>query len=204
MSVFDFAKFICGPILPKNENDIVGIFHRKKSPPVEVTASGIYSDGKDDFYRYPRAVIEYNNQNWWTSDDQDPKLIMFNFTNKRILLTNYSVQSLDASKNSPHAKKWITQGYNDKNEWVTIDEVEESKINGPLYIETRGVSNNERPFSAIKITQNGVNWCGTNVLRFYKIDFFGIVEGFGHTINTCRATRRSFNHYLIMIFLTLH
>ena len=63
-----------------------------------------------------RAVIEYNNQNWWTSDDQDPKWIKFNFTNKRILLTNYSVQSLDASKNSPHAKKWITQGYNDKNQ----------------------------------------------------------------------------------------
>ena len=198
MSVYEIAKFIHGSILPTNENDLDGIFHHKKSLPVNITASSIYHGDELDDYRYPHAVIEYWNKTWWTSENnQNPQWILFNFTKRRLIITNYSVQSLDNPKNAAHAKQWVVEGYNDNKEWVIIDKFIESKGNSPLYIETRGVYNNERPFSAIKISKTGINWQNTGSFRFYKVDFFGIIENCSNIVKTCKARNNYFHIHTI-------
>ena len=193
MNIHEIARFRKRPILPKNEKDLVGIFHKIRDFPVEITASSIFSDKVNDDMRYPHAVIEYKNDAWWSSADSEasPQWIKFNLTQRRILIANYSVQSSDQPVNDNHAKQWVVEGYNNKNEWVTIDSVSVSKGNSPLYIETRPVINNESPFSAIKFTQTGKNWHGNDVFRFFKIDLFGIYEDFSPQIFTCKAFRRT-------------
>ena len=190
MNPFEISRFACRPILPKSSTDLIGIFHRKRNFPIEISASSTFN-GTESKLRRPSAIIEYNLNSWWTSEKSENSWILLNFSSKRILITNYSIQSFKNEANSDQTKEWKAEGVNDKNEWVTLDVVNESKINGPYKIETRPTVNNERPITAMKITQTGVNWGNQNYFVLYKVDIFGIVEQFPCAPISCKGRRAS-------------
>ena len=199
MNVFDFSNVACKSIFPKSNNDIIGVLHKRRDVKVITTASSTYVDS-DSAYRYPHGVVEYDKVTWWTSAPEPNQWIMFNFT-KRLLISNYSVQTTSNDIGDNHPKQWKAEGYNEVDSWVEIDVVTESKLNGPYLIETRPTNNNGKPFDSVRLTRTGENWGINECFRIYKIDFFGLVETKTCFLKTCKMKKH--NIQLIIIITNL-
>ena len=159
-------------ISPKNESDIEGIIHQNPSIQIHTYASSVVNSNNATYG--PQNPVNHSSPNFWWSENTANQWIVINFTSFDFFTTHYSVQSTNCNPPScNHAKQWKLYGSRD-NEWNEIDEVLESKINGPFFVETRPVSN-FGPFNSFKILSTGQSWNGNNYFRFLNIDFFGYV-----------------------------
>lgn len=186
--------------LPKSEHDINGVIHKRALTKVFANASSVLDDDYNN--RNPNNVINASSNRWWTSKDEDSQYIIINIS-QRFFITNYSVQSINLKESNQHAKQWKLEGIDTKGESYLLDEVTESKINGELFVETRPVTNATTRFTSFKITSTGNNW-GTvtfRLLRFYKIDFFGIIET--NHIYCTRQNQQLTKSYLITIIILM-
>ena len=160
-------------ILPKNDHDIRGVIHKRALITAHAYASSVF----DDSYAThdPNYTINPSSKRWWTSKNTPHQYLIINFTQK-LWITNYSVQSIEIDENNHHARQWDFFGIRSNGEEVLLDTVTNSKINGSLLVETRPIIKNEDYFTGFKILNTGNDYGGKNYLRFFKVDFFGIVE----------------------------
>ena len=157
-------------ISPQSDTDIEGIIHH--FPTIPVFAEASTTDGSNK----PNNAINHSTTAAWISDDLENQWILINFTHHELFTSHYSVQSTSCGGSGCNrAKSWKVNGFSN-GEWIEIDDVQMSKINGPLLIETRSVKN-MGPFSAFQITSTGQNWQEVESpsyrFQFRIIDFFG-------------------------------
>ena len=160
-------------LFPKNESDINGIIHY--IPSISVNAESSSIDNDNPVTSGPMNAVTPSSQYPWCSKNMENQWITINFPGFELYISHYSIQSPNFGINSYHPKQWIVEGFQSAN-WIKIDEVTESLINGPLLIQTRSITN-IGPFSSFRITSTGANWRSS--LQYYYhcimlIDFFGL------------------------------
>ncbi|EAX90171.1 hypothetical protein TVAG_375620 [Trichomonas vaginalis G3] len=119
-------------------------------------------------------IFENNGTIFGTVNDKD-SWIQFDFKNRRIALSAYSIRGLGGVKFHT-MRSWKLLGSNNKKEWNEIDaEWDIEALNGKYHAVTFQVRPQSDPFRYLKIVQGGPNWAGSQYynLALSQIDFFG-------------------------------
>ena len=141
---------------------------------IEITSNSILDPTK----YHPKNLIEFDKNNGYASKDDGNAFVCFDFKDKSIQLSSYSIQSNSSGENYHHLKNWVVEVSNDNINWLEIDRHENCpQLNGQNIISNFEVRNeNTDYYRFVKIRQTGNSWAfwgNHNSLFFYSIEFFG-------------------------------
>lgn len=108
---------------------------------------------------HPENLVNYNSENVYSSNDSKFATVCFNFKEKYIQPTSYSIRSC-SSNSSPHLKNWIIEVSNDGKNWDEIDRHEnDSNLNEDVKDYTFNIQKQTHDFyHFIRIRQIGNSW----------------------------------------------
>ncbi|KAK8844869.1 hypothetical protein M9Y10_021040 [Tritrichomonas musculus] len=143
---------------------------------IDITSNSIL-----DIQKYnPKNLVDYDNNNGYASKDDGNAFICFDFKDKSIQLTNYTIQSNNSGPNYHHLKNWLLEVSNDGSNWVEIDRHENcSKLNSQNIIAMFEIHQSHDYYRFARIRQIGNSWAfwgNHNSLFFYTIEFFGNIK----------------------------
>ena len=144
---------------------------------VEITSNASYSSNNP-----PKNLVDYqNNENYHyfqsdASSNEPNKTILFDFKNRKVQLTNYSIESCRFdSTGYCNLRNWVVEVSNDKSQWEIVDRHEnDSTLNNAkvkAVFNTNG--NNNSFYRFVQIRQTGISWYGDAHLYISRIEFFG-------------------------------
>lgn len=139
---------------------------------IKITSNSINAD------HHPKNLVDYQNNNFYHSKDDGNAIITFDFKDKLVKLSSYSIQSYDLNSNWGHLKNWVVEASNDDQNWIIIDRhQDDSSLNGPSIIASFDISDEDMIYYRfIRIRQTGNSWFYTgnhNYIYFPYIEFYG-------------------------------
>lgn len=152
-----------------------GNIHRNGT--IEITSSSILRNN------YASNLVDYDNDNcFWSNNDPDV-FVCFDFKERGIQLTDYSVKSNWCGENCNHLRNWAIEGSSDGEKWKLIDEhSDDPTMNGEKIIHSFKVEPaGDEFYRFIRLRQTGYSWYGypdadNYYLTFYFIEFFGKIR----------------------------
>lgn len=106
--------------------------------------------------------------------------ICFDFKNRRVKLTGYSILSFGNDSGSSQPKNWVIEVSKNMNDWIEIDRHEnDPSLNRSAYLAYFNVQKkNDNFYQYIRIRQTGPTWDKQqhNSFGFNAIDFFGFIK----------------------------
>ena len=172
-----------GIILPYNESkplegiiahltrECGGNVHDKNV--VNVTASCVFKDDNS----YQRRVVELGTDSFLCSNDAKDTWVCYDFKDRRIIPTSYSVRSWRDGPGGEHLKSWIIEVSNDgtENSWIEIDRRENnSDLNAKYVTANFKISQVPRQrFRFIRLKQTGLNHKGNYYVNISSLEIFG-------------------------------
>lgn len=179
---------LCKEFKLENGHEFEGIMHylSKKTNgnisdngTIKITSNSIYSNSFK-----PENVVDYeNNYNEFCSKNTSNAFLLFDFKDKSIQLTNYSIRSRESNKNGAHIRNWVVEVSNDEKHWKEVDQhSNDSTLNNSNITATFSVNNiNNEFYQFIRLRQTGYSWSGyPNRNNYYFaisfIEFFGILR----------------------------
>ena len=142
---------------------------------IEVTTNSYYNNNKSTEY-HPKNLLDYcHNSFFWAYQDNNV-WICFDFKEKKIKITNYTIKSDSDPPNFRQLKSWRIEISNDGIKWDKIDERNEcTLLNGPNFMRTFDTVSND--FTRyVRLLQTGYLWNRGNHLRLAAIEFYGYLE----------------------------
>lgn len=128
---------------------------------------------------HPKNLVDFTNNNIYHSKNEKDVKICFDFKDKAIQLSSYSIKSYDTNKdNSGHLKSWVIEVSNDGENWTVVDDHnDDPSLNGPNITKNFQVKKQLNNFyQFVQLRSTGYNWCSSinyYYIYFYFIDFFG-------------------------------
>lgn len=140
---------------------------------VNVTASSENSKS-----RLAKFAVDLDNiKTYFRSDDQQNAWLMFDFKEKKIHPTHYSIRTKPTGKDGEHAKNWVVEASNDNKNWIKLDEKkDETALNDESAFHTFQIQEKIRPdqyFQYIRIRQTGTNCDGDFYFNIACLEYFG-------------------------------
>lgn len=122
----------------------------------------------------PKNLLDFNCENYYQAKSKNDSWICFNFKNKRIKITSYSIKS-HVSSSQYHLKSWILEVSNDGQNWINIDEHQNCEaLNGSGNVGTFNVKS--YGFTQyVRLHQTDTPWGGHN-LWFHYLEFYGYLK----------------------------
>jgi hypothetical protein len=106
---------------------------------IEVTGSDVHAN------HLPRDVVDLTVHNCFHSPNQPDQWICYNFKDRRIRLTNYSI----AAQGNWYLRSWIVEGSVDGHAWICLDEQKDNTDASPVHpIATFSVETSLRSFGS--------------------------------------------------------
>jgi hypothetical protein len=136
---------------------------------VSITASSTES-------RACHQVADYDWTQHWYSNSIANSWIQFDFKNRRISPTHYTIKS--DNHGGYHLLKWSLDCSHDGTSWVNLDRRETNDLNGNRVVKSYDCRSLESPspfFRFIRLTQTGTNSSGYDHLMVTNVEFFGKV-----------------------------
>lgn len=126
-------------------------------------------------FHQPINVVLYDNDYYYYSQNLQKSWISFDFRNRRIVPTEYTIKSGPWKENGHHLKNWVLEGSVDNESWKIIDEEKDSSfLNGKHLYHTFKIENNcSDKFRFIRIHSTGLNWNNNNYLSLDSFEIFG-------------------------------
>lgn len=152
---------------------------------VNITSNSIYDNNN---ICHPKNLVDYQNikSNYYYSKyDISDGYVCFDFKERRIQLSSYSIKTYLDGQNGRHLKNWVIEVSNDNTKWNTIDEHQnDSTLNGSRITATFNINknsnnnnnNNDKQsqfYRFIRLRQSGHNWQNDYHMLFYCIEFYG-------------------------------
>lgn len=135
---------------------------------IQITSNTQYLDYK------PQNALDFDNDNYYFSNDILDSIVYFDFRNKSVCLTNYSIKKQSGLRN------WVIEASNDEKLWEKIDEHKnDSSLNKNEYYTFDIQKKNNAFFRFIRIRQTGDSWysnSGSYYFGIKKIEFFGAIK----------------------------
>ena len=121
----------------------------------------------------PYRVVDYDNRGFFATANSPNSWIKFDFRERAVKLSGYSLRTRDGSMGDAHLAEWVIECSNDGIRWTTIDTRERNddlnNNNNFMYYDCRS----EHAYRFIRIRQTGQNHRGDNTLVLRHIEFFG-------------------------------
>lgn len=126
---------------------------------------------------FPRNLVDYENDNFYLSNNDEGIFLCFDFKDKKVQLSDYSLKSFNHQKNGTgHLKSWVMEVSNDNENWEEVDRhSDDPTMNEPKKVATFKVSKKLNGFYRfIRLRSTGYCWCpNTYYIYLYFIEFFG-------------------------------
>ena len=124
---------------------------------------------------FENLIIQNWKQHWFSFFGPNP-FIKFDFINRKIQLSAYTLRTYSGEKDYGHLKSWSILGSNDDENYEIIDEETNNQdLNGNSAFKTFICSNSNKSFRFIKLLMTGNNHAGSDFLVLRTIEFFGTV-----------------------------
>lgn len=145
---------------------------------IEITTNSIYDNNLNN---HPKYLVEFDSSMcYWSNDDKDV-FICFDFKDKSIKLSEYSLKTCDNIENGSHLKSWVIEVSNDGYNWEVVDRQSNNSIlNGTCFTATFKVEkkNNNKFYRYVRLRQTGYSWDDSlDIPNYYfalnLIEFFG-------------------------------
>ena len=137
---------------------------------VEIWSS---TDIQDQCY-HPKNVVDFKLDSFFAPKNVENVDICFDFKEKQIQPTNYSIQSAKIS-NFNSLRNWVVEVSNDKVNWEIVDQhSNDPALNGSCKIATFNTKQTDLFYRYIRIRQTGKSWLeGTYFSYIRCIEFYG-------------------------------
>lgn len=126
---------------------------------------------------HPKNLVDYESDNFYYSNNEILANICFDFKDKKVNISDYSIKSYDQESYTGHLKDWNIDVSNNGENWITIDSHKNDQtLNGRNIVATFNVQNKDEQFYRfVRLSQTGNNWNGRNCnfIYFYCIEFYG-------------------------------
>ena len=159
-----------------------GNVHEKEV--VEVTASGLhrFPGGYVGYVGYqngsePKHAVDLEEISYFCSDDVATSWIRYDFKQKRVTPTSYSIKTSHRGPGGDHLKVWDFEGSKDGVLWQQLDHRDNSDLNDPDVVRNYPVTSEPcAPFRFLQIRQTGKNHAGGDVLIIAALEIFGTLS----------------------------
>ena len=128
---------------------------------------------------HPKNLVDYNDESkFYHSQNTPGNEICFDFKDRSIQLTDYTIKSYCLGSNYGHLKDWVIEVSNDKTNWIVIDNhSNDQTLNGSSIIASFQIQQPKNEFYRyVKLRQTGYSWdsCGCGYYIYFSfIEFFG-------------------------------
>lgn len=126
----------------------------------------------------PFQIVDSHWNDLFFTEDKVNSWIMFDFKNKRVNITNYTLKTHKYASGTCHIKAWIIEGSNGHNQWTEIDRRFTPMLNGPNKSQTFPATNTNDMFQFIRLRQIGLNCRNDNILAITNVELFGTIYYF--------------------------
>lgn len=157
------------------------IYNFSKECNGNVNDKGIVSVTASSEDRKAKHSVDLNDINTYFRSKCDiNSWLMFDFKQKKIRPTHYSIRTKPSNRGAEHLKEWVIEGSNDKDNWKPLDSRKDIKIlNGKSAFHTFKIQENLEQnefYQYIRIRQTGQNWCLDNYLNISGLEYFGSIK----------------------------
>ena len=129
-----------------------------------------------------QSLIESDSYVWFATQDIKNSYIMFDFKQRTVSLTGYSLKTHSYEGNG-HITGWKINGSNDKITWDEVDEVAMTELLGTLGAEHYfKLETPSRFYRYFQLIQTRKNTKGFYNLRLSRVEFFGSIQHFTKNI----------------------
>lgn len=123
----------------------------------------------------PAQVADRGWSDFWFSQNKPGQWIMFDFVQRQVVVSNYTIKTIKFCEDSCHMKSWCIEGSADCMNWEMIDEQDTNELNGSNKIASFKCKNESEPCRYIRLRMTGPNQRGDNLLALNNIEFFGVL-----------------------------
>ncbi|KAK8871446.1 hypothetical protein M9Y10_007175 [Tritrichomonas musculus] len=124
----------------------------------------------------PGNVLRYGDtNNYFHSNQMTGNWICFDFKDRRVIPTHYTLKSVNWGVNSNHPRSWVVEGRTEGGEFETIDEESDCAfLNGVSLVHTFALSRpSSKEFKYIRVRLTGPDWANANYLIFDSFEIYG-------------------------------
>ena len=133
---------------------------------VNITSS---SDNHNKCYN----LVDYGWNSYWFSNNSPNSWVMFDFKEKKVSLSSYSLKS--DGNGYHHLLQWKLEGSNDGSSWTCLDSRNTQDLNRNYRVKNYS-TNNHDSYRYIRITMTGKNSGSYDYFRLSQIEFFGTLR----------------------------
>ena len=139
---------------------------------IEITSNSIVND---DMSYHPKSAVDYQKDNFYFSkDDLEDATVCFDFKDKSIQLSEYTIKTFNGGENHDHLRNWVVEVSNDNEKWEIVDRHEnDSTLRGRNIIATFKAKETSNFYRFVRIRQTGKSWNDSYYFIFYFIEFYG-------------------------------
>ena len=135
---------------------------------IEITSNSISGSN------HPKYLVDYQNDNYYHSKDEENATICFDFKERAIQMTSYSIKSYNGNQSNGHLRNWVVEVSNDKNSWTAVDKHEnDSTLRGYNIIANFITKETDEFYQFARLRQTGKSWSDDYYTYFYFIEFYG-------------------------------
>lgn len=139
---------------------------------IEITANVITSSSC-----HPRNLVDYQSENYYNTKNDGNAIVCFDFKDKSVNLTSYSIKSNGNGSGDNNLKNWTIEVSNDGQKWEEVDQrTNDSSLKGCDIICLFNVQKkNNNFYRFIRLRQTGETWLNQSNKYFWfkSIEFYG-------------------------------
>ena len=129
----------------------------------------------------PKNVADLGTSSRYASEDKENQWICYDFKDRTVAPTSYSIMSQDSGHGGNHLRAWVLEGSNDGDTWTILDKRDNNcDLNASLVTCNFQIAQPlQDGFRFIRLRQtgknNGISPCYT--MRFSSLEIFGVLSG---------------------------
>ena len=144
---------------------------------IKITSNSIRS------VSHPKNLVDYENSNFYESNNESEIFICFDFKDRRVQLSDYSIMSHSYGPNCGNLRNWVIEVSNDRTFWEEVDRhSNDTTLNNSNITAVFHVNEKSNEFYRyIRLRTTGCSWynfpsSNYNYIYFYFIEFFGKLD----------------------------
>jgi hypothetical protein len=137
---------------------------------VNITSSSV---GCRESFKVANHEWSFRWNGFWQSDNEANSWICFDFKERRIALSHYTLKS--GGSGDYHLVAWALEGSEDGANWTSLDARNTQELNGRYIVKIFGCSNKDssKLFRYLRLRQTAENSDGCHFMQLGGIEFFG-------------------------------
>ncbi|KAK8887461.1 hypothetical protein M9Y10_038506 [Tritrichomonas musculus] len=166
-----------GKMFSKGQNEFNGILNylRAQSKGQIENEVKITSSTASNGYGGQNVIFYEDKDKYFYTSNEANSWLCFDFRERRVIPTDYTVRSCPWDPNNDHPKSWVIECRNENSSWKTVDEQKDCPhLNGKSFVHTFKINGQmSEGFQYIRMRATGPNWENDKDLDLESFEIYG-------------------------------